>query len=102
MISNVGFADLFSSVLKQVLGEFSRFAVLEERLIFGSNGFPGQDRLCCVLRDGSPKISTIFVTWDVQVPKLLCPRVAQRDNGKQAVKKKERERVAREGENVPP
>src|SRR5260370_566137 len=60
MIGNVGFADLFSSVLKQVLGEFSRFAVLKERLIFGSNGFPRQDSLCCVLRDGGPKISTIY------------------------------------------
>src|SRR5258708_37601633 len=72
MIGNVGFADLFSSVLKQVLGEFSCFAVVKERVIFGSNGFPRQDSLCCVLRDGGPKISTIFVTWDVQVPKLLC------------------------------
>src|SRR5260370_34108197 len=60
MIGNVGFADLFSSVLKQVLGEFSRVAVLKERLIFGSNGFPRQDSLCCVLRDGGPKISTIY------------------------------------------
>ena len=57
MIGDVGFADLFSSVLKQVLSEFSRFAVLEQGLIFGSDGFPGQDRLCCVLRDGGPKIS---------------------------------------------
>jgi len=41
MIGDVGFADLFSSVLKQVLSEFSRFAVLEQGLIFGSDGFPG-------------------------------------------------------------
>src|SRR6266852_5509489 len=72
MIGDEGFADLFSSVLKQVLSEFSRFAVLEQGLIFGSDGFPGQDSLCCVLRDGGPKISTIFVTWNVQVPKMLC------------------------------
>jgi len=41
MIGDVGFADLFSSVLKQVLSEFSRFAVLEQGLILGSDGFPG-------------------------------------------------------------
>jgi len=72
MIGDVGFADPFSSVLKQVLREFSRFAVLEQGLISGSNGFPGEDRLCCVLRDGGPKTSTIFVTWNVQVPQMLC------------------------------
>src|SRR6266851_4194430 len=72
MIGDVGFTDPFSSVLKQVLSEFSRFAVLEQGLIFGSDGFPGEDSLCRVLRDGGPKISTIFVTWNVQVPKLRC------------------------------
>src|SRR6266480_3324172 len=72
MIGNVAIADLFSAVLKQVLGQFSRFAVTQRRLIFGSDGFPGQDRFGAVLRDGGPKSSTIFVTGNEQVPQRFC------------------------------
>ena len=45
MIGDVACTDLFSAVLKQVLGQFSRFAVSERELIFGSDSLPGQDRL---------------------------------------------------------